>query len=490
MTPATLQLLPLAKIHESPLNPRQHFDPVALANLVASLQAHGQLTPILVRPNSSGFEIAAGHRRYRAAKLAGLPALEAKVRELTDAEFAEILTIENDEREDVHPLEQAGGYRLLMEKAGYDVAKIAARVQRSHDFVYDRLRLLQLTPELKRLFLEDRFGLAQAVVLAKLSPDEQARAATRPTHANGRSSGLWRSAEPTLDEKAFPLVANTAAELEYWIAHELRFKEDAVELEELFPATAVAIEAAAETGTRVVSISYEDYLRPNAKDQNERTFTRNFWKRADELEGSKSCEYAVVGIVRAGESRGEAIGVCLRRDKCKVHWAASVKIAEARAKEKSKGASPAKSGKATPKEPSWKAAVRRQQAKYAAERRVRERWERAIPTMVDAFLERIEAAPAAGGILGALLTDGVWISPNFKGKALPIGTTAEALVRHLASVELLRIANSTYDAERKLPKLGKTFGVDVKKILETFPLEKAPAADKNTDVDDEGDDEE
>lgn len=334
-TTTALRQIPLAQILESPLNPRKHFDPAKLADLTASMRTHGQLTPALVRPiPGDQFELAAGHRRFRAAKAAALPALECKVRELTDAQFVEILTIENDEREDVHPLEQAEGYRLLMERAGYDVAKIAARVQRGHDFVYDRLRLLRLTPALRELFLADRFGLSQALVLAKLSPDEQTKAARKPDHRGDDHSGLWRSSGPTLDEKLFPLVAKSAAELEYWIAHELRFDPEKIEIEELFPETAVILEAAEETATRVVSITRDSYVRPNAKDEKDRTYTRDFWKRADGLEGSRECEFAIVGIVRAGEGRGEAFGVCLRRDKCKVHWAVEVKRLEAREKEK------------------------------------------------------------------------------------------------------------------------------------------------------------
>jgi len=109
MTTATLgyQVVPLADLHESKRNPRKHFNAEALAELAASIAAKGVLTPLLVRPNAAGYEIAAGHRRYRAAKAAGVDQVPAIVREMTDTEFLEILTIENLQREDVHPLEEA-----------------------------------------------------------------------------------------------------------------------------------------------------------------------------------------------------------------------------------------------------------------------------------------------------------------------------------------------------------------------------------------------
>jgi len=283
-----------------------------------------------------------------------------------------------------------------MEKAGYDVAKIAARVQRGHDFVYDRLRLLRLTPPLRELFLADRFQLSQALVLAKLSPDEQTRAARRPSRHDDRDSGLWRAQGPTLDEKMFPLVAKTAAELEHWIATELRFDPAKVEVEELFPDTAIALEAAAETGTRVVSITREDYLRPNAKDQEERTFTRTFWKRADGLEGSKECAYGVIGIVRVGEGRGEAMGVCLRRDKCTVHWAAEVRRLTAREKAKTAGASGS---------PARRAKASAQRARAEARERVAKRKANveksrmiAAAAFIEAQLEQLIASPTAAAV--------------------------------------------------------------------------------------------
>ena len=347
MTKPELQLIPLNKIVESPWNPRKHFDRIEQANLTASIRAHGQLVPGTVRPIAGGkFELAAGTRRFRSVKGCELETYLAIVRPLTDAEFCEILAIENDERANVHPLEQANGFKLLMEHSGYDVAKIATRIQRSHEFVYDRIRLLQLNPDLKDLFLENRFGISQAIVLARLSADEQRKAASKPDrYSHRRESGLWRASEPTLGEKEFPYVANTAAELEHWIATHLRFDESKVQLEEQFPETAAELIAAEEAGVRVVAITFSDYLPPSIERTAEKIYTRDFWERADGLEGSKVCDYAVVGVVKTHTGRGQSFGVCVSRDSCTVHWASRVAARKRKEKAKKNGTTPATAAK-------------------------------------------------------------------------------------------------------------------------------------------------
>jgi len=148
--------LELDQLHESPWNPRKTFDPAALQELADSLATVGVLSPLLVRPNAAGYEIAAGHRRYRAAKLAGLREVPAIVRDMDDPMFLEILVLENNQRADVHPLEEAAGYQELLNRAGYDVARIAERVGKSVKYVYDRMKLLSLTKPAQSLFFDDK----------------------------------------------------------------------------------------------------------------------------------------------------------------------------------------------------------------------------------------------------------------------------------------------------------------------------------------------
>lgn len=173
---AAFQLIEIGRVHESSLNHRKIFDPSKLDELAQSIRAKGVLTPLLVRPNAKGVEIAAGHRRYRAAKLAGVTELPCVVREMSDSDFLEVLVIENDQREDVHPLEEAEGYRSLMTKASYSVEKIAERVGRSEKYVYDRVKLLQLTKPAQKLFLDGKITAGHAILLARLKPKDQERA--------------------------------------------------------------------------------------------------------------------------------------------------------------------------------------------------------------------------------------------------------------------------------------------------------------------------
>jgi ParB family chromosome partitioning protein len=170
------RLIPLDDIHESKHNPRRHVDVPALEQLAESIRKVGVIMPALVRPNANGFELAAGHRRYRAAKLAGLERLPCLVREMTDQVLLEVLTIENLQRENVHPLDEAKGYEALM-AAPYTmkVEVIAARVGKSEKYIYDRVKLLQLSQEAQELFWDGLIEAGHAILLARLTASQQAK---------------------------------------------------------------------------------------------------------------------------------------------------------------------------------------------------------------------------------------------------------------------------------------------------------------------------
>jgi len=193
--------IPIADLRESKQNPRHHFDKQALEDLTESIRTHGVLTPILVRPSNGHFEIGAGHRRYRAAKAAGLAEIPATVRDLSDTELLEVLVIENLQREDVHPLEEAEGYRALIQKAGYDAEAIAAKVGKSASYVYQRLKLAELIGPAKKLFLEGIMTAGHAILLARLRPEDQGR--TLKTLFDG------------------PRIAPSVRDLARWIEHEI-----------------------------------------------------------------------------------------------------------------------------------------------------------------------------------------------------------------------------------------------------------------------------
>jgi ParB/RepB/Spo0J family partition protein len=171
--------VPLAKILPSPTNPRKTFDLVKLNELAKSIAEKGVLEPILLRPLGDHFEIIAGERRYRAAKLAGVASIPATIRDYSDRDVVEIQIIENDQREDVHELEQAEGYATLIRMGVADAETLAERIGRTPKYVYARLALNGLTPEWKADLTAGKITFAVATLLARLPHSRQEQ--VRPT---------------------------------------------------------------------------------------------------------------------------------------------------------------------------------------------------------------------------------------------------------------------------------------------------------------------
>ncbi len=170
------QTLPLSKLHESSTNPRRTFEPRKLVELAESLRTHGLIQPITVRPNSDGYEIVAGARRFRAAQIAELPELPVRILELTDEQTLEVQIIENSQRQDVHPYEEAAGYQRLLDLPGYDVAALAEKCGKSQSHIYARLTLLQLLPHVAEAFQQEKITASHANLIARLPKNSQAAA--------------------------------------------------------------------------------------------------------------------------------------------------------------------------------------------------------------------------------------------------------------------------------------------------------------------------
>lgn len=173
----SFQMIGLDYAAASPTNPRKHFDPVALAELTESIRKRGVLQPILCRiwPLSyeqpaplTTYEIIAGERRWRAAKAAGLTMIEAKVVEMSDAEVVEIQIIENLQREDLHPLEEAEGYSRLMTEHGYTAEHLAETISKSRSYIFGRLKLLALDDDARRLFVAGKLNPSTALLVARI----------------------------------------------------------------------------------------------------------------------------------------------------------------------------------------------------------------------------------------------------------------------------------------------------------------------------------
>lgn len=459
-----METLLLTKIQVSKTNPRKYFDEKALAELTESVKKHGVLQPVLVRPlNGDGtFELVAGERRYRAAKAAGLKEIPAVSRELDDKQTLEVQVIENLQRSDLHAMEEADGYRQLL-KHGYDAAKIAERVGRSTKYVYDRIKLLNLIPELAKVFLENKITAGHAILLARLSPKDQERA------SGPAPSGLWEG-EALLwnpneeDDSTDPNAGckvRSVRELQAWIDENVKFDKQVVD-PMLFPETAEVVQTSAEAAEPIVQITHDHYVRPDARDPKERIISPRSWKRADGSKGAKTCEHAVTGIIVVGYGRGDAFKVCIEKKKCKVHWKEEIQASAQRAKRMATG-----DGNAQER---YRKEEERRKAEEAKREAERQAWKKAIPAMVEAVAAAVRKAPTkASGLLAKIVLDECQDRYSKKdvekvSSFIPLGTTADDLIRHAAWSVIFQQAYE-WDAPTEFPKIAKAFGIDVSKLL-------------------------
>ena len=169
--------LPLQKIEPNPLQPRKTFNPEELDSLADSIRMHGIIQPLTVRQLPSGFyQIIAGERRWRAARLAGLDEVPVVVIEADDKKAMELALIENLQRSDLNPIEEAKGYQQLMTEYGMTQEVTAERVGKSRPAVANALRLLSLSPAVLELVEQGRLsaGHARALLTVKSAPEQYA----------------------------------------------------------------------------------------------------------------------------------------------------------------------------------------------------------------------------------------------------------------------------------------------------------------------------
>jgi ParB family chromosome partitioning protein len=171
--------VPLSVLNESKTNPRRTFEPIALKELAESIRTQGVLSPLLVRPlTENGFEIVAGARRYRAAQMAEQSTVPVRIVNLSDAASLEAQLVENLIRSEIHPMEEAQGFRALLDldEPKYSIEQIAAKVGKSPTFVASRLKLADLVPAAAEVFYAGEIGVGHALLLAKLPAAQQAQA--------------------------------------------------------------------------------------------------------------------------------------------------------------------------------------------------------------------------------------------------------------------------------------------------------------------------
>lgn len=164
----TVQNIAIKDIKPNPYQPRKIFDTKAINELRDSIKIHGVLQPIILRNTDKGYEIVVGERRFRAAKEAKLKEIPAVVRDLTEEEMMELSVIENLQREDLSPLEEAESYQFLMKKLGLTQAKLAERVGKSRPYIANFVRLLTLPEEVQVMLRDGSLSAGHGRVLLGL----------------------------------------------------------------------------------------------------------------------------------------------------------------------------------------------------------------------------------------------------------------------------------------------------------------------------------
>jgi ParB family chromosome partitioning protein len=159
----------LESIVPGPMQPRTYFDDASLQSLAESIRSHGIVQPLIVRRRGDSYELIAGERRWRAAKLAGLSKVPVVVREVPDDSLLEIALIENIQREDLNPIEEAQAYKKLIETVGLTQEALASRIGRDRSYITNYLRLLRLPDDVQQFVIDGRLSTGHARTLLGLT---------------------------------------------------------------------------------------------------------------------------------------------------------------------------------------------------------------------------------------------------------------------------------------------------------------------------------
>jgi ParB family chromosome partitioning protein len=494
--------LPLAQLVESSTNPRKRYDEAGLQELAESIRAQGVLAPLLVRElGPERFEIIAGSRRSRAAKLAGAESVPVRVVALEDAEAILAQLVENLQRENVHPLEEASGFRALLDLPGqpFNVAAIAAKAGKSPQYVAQRLKLTELIPPAADAFLADKLTTGHALLIAKLPQarqEEALKTAFETTWMSGNQGEVlipvrelagWIESHLLLDLQAAPFDREDPSLLpEAGSCHECAKRTGANSL--LFPETDrdqcldctcyqakvnAHIAAALERDPALVRISNgwgshdknvlgrERYVEIVTKP------LRNGHGKASPER--KKCEHITKGIVVEGGPHGHIVDICAEPT-CETHHAESRKEHEATEK--------------------MRADQRKQDERRKQEMATRSRVLSAILAKVLAPLGKVDLELVAREFLNRLPNEYRAVLNQrhapaaTKGKPpKPVAEDGNAFKnldetgfsRLLVEMALLDAAHSTYarDGAERLETVAKRYRVNTAKIAESVAAEFA-----------------
>lgn len=216
--------VPVEKIAPNPFQPRRDFNQETLEELAQSIKTHGILQPLLVKKQDDGYQLIAGERRLRAAKMAGLSTVPVIVKEMDDRMIIEITLVENLQREDLNPIEEAEGYRRLIDEFQLTQEQVAKTVGKSRSAITNTLRLLNLPPEIQACLIENKISSGHArALLAVESPEAQIAAcekiiahnlSVRETERLVREIAREDVSRETLRRSMDPPVKKPAADLE------------------------------------------------------------------------------------------------------------------------------------------------------------------------------------------------------------------------------------------------------------------------------------
>lgn len=168
-----VQELHISNIHPNPNQPRRHFEESALQELADSIRQHGVLEPLIVRPVDGSYKIVVGERRWRACQIAGVTVVPVLIRELSEREAMELALVENLQREDLNPMEEAEAYQRLLDEFGLTQEEVARRVGKERSTVANRLRLLGLRGRAREALVKGEITAGHAKALLSLNSELQ-----------------------------------------------------------------------------------------------------------------------------------------------------------------------------------------------------------------------------------------------------------------------------------------------------------------------------
>lgn len=210
--------LPIEDIVPNPNQPRIHFNETELRELSESIQEHGVLQPLLVRKHGNGYEIIAGERRYQASKLAGLEELPVIIKEVNDKEMLALALIENLQRSDLNPVEEAKGYRQLIDASGMTQEALSKAVSKSRSAITNSLRLLDLPEVVQQMIFEGKLTAGHArAILAVPYEDARIRLAEKVV-AEGLSVRATENLAPLFSAGETPKTSRPATPQSFKIA--------------------------------------------------------------------------------------------------------------------------------------------------------------------------------------------------------------------------------------------------------------------------------